>query len=167
MLTRVGIGFDAHPLVKGRALILGGVEIPHSAGLDGHSDADALSHAIADALLGAAGMGDLGALFPSTDPRLKGCSSLDLLRQVAGQVAAAGWLIGNVDAVIIAQEPRLAPHVDGMRAALAECLGTEAGAVSIKATTTDRLGTIGRGEGIAAQAVVLVRRAGDASPGHR
>jgi 2-C-methyl-D-erythritol 2,4-cyclodiphosphate synthase len=164
---RVGVGFDAHPLVLGRPLILGGVEIPHSTGLDGHSDADVLTHAIADAVLGAAGMGDLGALFPSTDPRLKGCSSLDLLRLVARQVAAEGWLVVNVDAVIIAQAPRLAPFVDRMRAALAECLGTGAGEVSIKATTTDRLGTIGRGEGIAAQAVALVRRAGDGSPGHR
>ncbi len=153
---RIGIGYDVHPLVPGRRLVLGGVEIPHEAGLEGHSDADVLAHAVADALLGAAGLGDLGRHFPSSDPALAGASSLGLLQQVAARLAAAGWGVANVDAVVVATAPRLAPHMDAMRAALASALGIPRESVSVKATTTDGLGAVGRGEGIAAQAVALL-----------
>ncbi len=154
---RVGVGFDAHRLAPGRPLILGGVEIPHERGLEGHSDADVLTHAIADALLGAAGLGDLGAVFPSEDPRWLGASSLDLLATVAGMLAGEYLGIGNVDAVVIAQQPSLAPYRDRMRSGLASALGVQVAAVSVKATTTDGMGFTGRGEGIAATAVVLVQ----------
>jgi 2-C-methyl-D-erythritol 2,4-cyclodiphosphate synthase len=153
---RIGTGFDVHALVSGRALILGGVTIPHSRGLAGHSDADVLLHAIADALLGALALGDLGVHFPDSDARWKGADSRALLRHVASLVAGLGWDIGNVDATVIAQAPRLAPFVAAMRANVAADLGCDPARVSVKATTTERLGFTGREEGIAAQAVVLL-----------
>ncbi len=154
---RVGTGYDVHRLVEGRPLILGGVRIPHSHGLEGHSDADVLFHAIADALLGAAALGDLGGHFPPGDPRFAGADSGDLLRQVAALAAEAGWAPVNVDATIIAQAPRLAPHVAAMRGNVGACLHLPLEAVSVKATTTEHLGFAGRGEGIAAQAAVLLQ----------
>jgi 2-C-methyl-D-erythritol 2,4-cyclodiphosphate synthase len=153
---RIGTGFDVHALVPGRALILGGVTIPHPRGLAGHSDADVLLHAIADALLGALALGDLGVHFPDSDARWKGADSRALLRHVASLVAGLGWDIGNVDATVIAQAPRLAPFVAAMRANVAADLGCDPARVSVKATTTERLGFTGREEGIAAQAVVLL-----------
>lgn len=159
---RIGQGTDAHRLVAGRALRLGGVEIPHPRGLAGHSDGDVLLHAIASALLGALGDGDLGRHFPSSDPRLAGIASGVLLAEVAGRVRAAQMAIANLDATVIAQEPRLAPHLENMRASVAALLGVETGRVSVKATSTDGLGAIGRGEGIAAQAVVLLVDAAEA-----
>jgi 2-C-methyl-D-erythritol 2,4-cyclodiphosphate synthase len=158
MSIRVGLGVDVHPLIEGRRLILGGIEIPHVLGLEGHSDADVLSHAIADALLGAAALGDLGRHFPSGDSRWKGVSSLGFLNHVIVLLEGQGWQIGNIDAVILAEEPKLAPHIPAMREMVAKALGMEPGDVSIKATTTDRLGLVGRGEGMAAQAVALIRR---------
>ena len=156
MTMRIGTGFDVHALVPGRALILGGVTIPHPRGLAGHSDADVLLHAIADALLGALALGDLGVHFPDSDARWKGADSRALLRHVASLVAGLGWDIGNVDATVIAQAPRLAPFVAAMRANIAADLGCDPARVSVKATTTERLGFTGREEGIAAQAVVLL-----------
>lgn len=153
---RVGIGYDIHPLEQGRPLMLAGVRMDHEAGLAGHSDGDALSHAVIDALLGAAALGDIGRHFPSDDERYRDADSLDLLRAGAKLIADAGYRTINVDATVIAEAPKLAPHVDAMRAKLAEALGIEAGAVSVKATTADRLGSLGRGEGIAALAVVLL-----------
>jgi 2-C-methyl-D-erythritol 2,4-cyclodiphosphate synthase len=164
MKTRIGIGVDVHPLVAGRPLILGGVTVPWKQGLEGHSDADVLSHAIADALLGAAALGDLGQHFPSGESRWEGTSSLEFLRRVLQLLAAAGWRPGNIDAVILAQEPRLADHIPAMRAAVAGALEMDPGEVSIKATTTDHLGLVGRQEGMAAQAVALIQRSG-AAPG--
>jgi 2-C-methyl-D-erythritol 2,4-cyclodiphosphate synthase len=159
---RIGQGVDAHPLAPGRPLLLGGVEIPHPRGLEGHSDGDVLLHALANALLGALGDGDLGRHFPSSDPRLAGVSSGVILGEVAARVRAAGFAIGNVDATVIAQEPRLAPHLEKMQASVAALLGVETGRVNVKATSTDGLGAIGRGEGIAAQAVVLLVAASEA-----
>lgn len=156
MTMRIGTGFDVHALVPGRALILGGVKIPHPRGLDGHSDADVLLHAIADALLGALALGDLGAHFPDSDPRWKGADSRVLLRHVGSLVADTGWDIGNVDATVIAQAPKLAPFIAAMRANISADLGCDLARISIKATTTERLGFTGREEGIAAEAVVLV-----------
>lgn len=156
MAMRIGTGFDVHALVDGRPLILGGVTIAHPRGLAGHSDADVLLHAIADALLGALALGDLGAHFPDSDPRWKDADSRALLRHVASLVAGLGWDIGNVDATVIAQAPKLAPFVAAMRANVAADLGCAPARVSIKATTTERLGFTGREEGIAAEAVVLV-----------
>lgn len=154
---RVGSGFDCHALVPGRRLVLGGVEIPNDSGLAGHSDGDALAHAIADALLGAAARGDIGQWFPSSDARWAGADSIDvLLRTVVDTLRAEGWAILNVDATIIAQRPRLAPHIPTMRERLAPVLGLALDAVSVKATTTDHLGALGRAEGIAAQAVALL-----------
>jgi 2-C-methyl-D-erythritol 2,4-cyclodiphosphate synthase len=151
--VRVGFGFDAHAFDDTRPLFLGGVEIPGSPGLSGHSDGDVLSHAIADALLGAAGLGDLGENFPGDD-RWKGASGLDILRSVAEKLEAAGWRVGNADATVVAERPRLASHREGMQAAVSEAVG---GAdVSVKLTSTDGLGFAGRGEGIAAFAVALV-----------
>lgn len=155
---RIGSGFDVHALVPGRALIIGGVRIEHPLGLEGHSDADVLLHAISDALLGAAALGDIGRHFPDTDPRWKGADSRRLLRHVCLLVVERGWRVGNVDATIIAQAPRMAPHVAAMVANIAADLGIEAGAVNVKATTTERLGFTGRGEGIAAQAVATIVR---------
>ncbi len=156
---RVGMGYDAHRLVKGRDLVLGGVKVPHHLGLEGHSDGDALTHALMDALLGAAALGDIGRFFSSDDPSLAGVSSVRLLRQVCHMVWAEGWQVENVDLTIVAQAPRLAPYADHMRALLAEALAVEMECVSVKATTTDRLGAYGREEGIAAYAVCLLRRA--------
>jgi 2-C-methyl-D-erythritol 2,4-cyclodiphosphate synthase len=156
---RIGQGFDTHRLAAGRPLMLGGIEIPHDRGLEGHSDGDALLHAITSALLGAMGEGDLGVHFPSSDPELEGIASAKLLAHVLTLVAARGFKIGNVDATVIAQEPRLAPHLDKMRGAVAGLLAVENERVNVKATSTDHLGAIGRGEGIAALAVVLLEPA--------
>ena len=153
---RIGQGFDVHPLVPGRKLVIGGVEIDHDRGLLGHSDADVLLHAICDALLGAAALGDIGKHFPDSDARFKGIDSRELLRQVARLLADRGRRTVNVDATIIAQAPRMAPHIPGMVANIAADLGIAPGDVNVKATTTEKLGSIGRGEGIAAQAVCLV-----------
>jgi 2-C-methyl-D-erythritol 2,4-cyclodiphosphate synthase len=151
---RVGQGFDVHPLAAGRRLVIGGVTIPHDKGLAGHSDADVLLHAICDALLGAAGLGDIGRHFPDTDARYSGADSRALLREVKRKLGATR--IVNVDATILAQAPRMAPHVPQMVANISADLGIEPSAVNVKATTTEALGFIGRGEGIAAQAVVLI-----------
>ena len=153
---RIGQGFDVHPLVPGRKLVIGGVEIEHDRGLLGHSDADVLLHAICDALLGAAALGDIGQHFPDSDARFKGIDSRELLRQVARLLADRGRRTVNVDATIIAQAPRMAPHIPGMVANIAADLRIAPGDVNVKATTTEKLGSIGRGEGIAAQAVCLV-----------
>jgi 2-C-methyl-D-erythritol 2,4-cyclodiphosphate synthase len=155
---RIGSGFDVHAFAEGRRLVIGGVDIPHERGLEGHSDADVLLHAISDALLGAAALGDIGRHFPDTDPRWKGADSRRLLRHVFSLVAERGWRVGNVDATIIAQAPRMAPHVASMVANIAADLDLDAGAVNVKATTTERLGFTGRGEGIAAQAVATIVR---------
>jgi 2-C-methyl-D-erythritol 2,4-cyclodiphosphate synthase len=148
-----GIGYDIHKLVPGRPLILGGVRIPHDKGLLGHSDADALVHAIIDSLLGAAGLGDIGLHFPDTDPAYKDADSLDLLKKAWGKIRNLNMEIVNIDAVIIAQEPKMAPHIEKMKANISEVLGIKTFSVNIKATTNEGLGPIGRGEGIAAQAI--------------
>jgi 2-C-methyl-D-erythritol 2,4-cyclodiphosphate synthase len=153
---RIGQGFDVHALVAGRKLVIGGVAIPHYKGLEGHSDADVLLHAICDALLGAAALGDIGRHFPDTDERYRGADSRALLRTVAGEVKKAGFRVVNVDATIIAQAPRMAPHIATMVANIAADLAIPANAVNVKATTTEQLGFAGRGEGIAAQAVALL-----------
>ncbi len=153
---RIGQGYDCHALVPGRPLVLGGVTIPHRAGLLGHSDADALLHAITDALFGAAGLGDIGKHFPDTDERFRGADSRVLLREAAQRVRDAGYEIGNIDATIIAQAPKMAPHLPGMIANIASDLGMDAGQVNLKAKTNERLGWEGREEGIAAQAIVLL-----------
>ena len=158
MTMRIGTGFDVHALVPGRALILGGVTIPHPRGLAGHSDADVLLHAIADALLGALALGDLGAHFPDSDARWKDADSRVLLRHVASLVAGAGWDIGNVDATIIAQAPRLAPFIAAMRANVAADLSCDPARVSIKAKTAEGCGAEGGGEAVSAEAVVLVQQ---------
>jgi 2-C-methyl-D-erythritol 2,4-cyclodiphosphate synthase len=155
-LARVGIGYDIHRLVFGRPLILGGTEIPFERGLDGHSDADALLHAIMDALLGAAGLGDIGQHFPSGDPRYKNVSSLLLLGQVIALLHGLGFGIGNVDATVVAERPRLAPYIPQMRRRIAETLGIPQERVGVKATTNEGLGPLGAGEGIAAWAVALI-----------
>ena len=153
---RIGHGFDVHQLVPGRALMIGGVKIDHPRGLLGHSDADVLLHAICDALLGAAGMGDIGKHFPDSDAKFKGIDSRELLRQVAAKISAAGFAVGNIDATIIAETPKMAPHIAAMVANVATDLGVDASQVNIKATTTEQLGFTGRGEGIAAEAVCLL-----------
>lgn len=153
---RIGQGFDVHALVAGRRLVIGGVSIPFGRGLEGHSDADVLLHAICDALLGAAGLGDIGRHFPDSDPAYRNADSRRLLRTVSGKLGANGMKVVNVDATIVAQEPRMAPHVPRMVENIAADLGIEPSRVNIKATTTEHLGFIGRAEGIAAQAVVLV-----------
>lgn len=157
-MTRTGIGYDVHRLVEGRKLILGGVEIPHSRGLDGHSDADVLAHAIADALLGCIGGGDIGHHFPNTDETIRGISSLEVLHRVVAVLAKAGARPVNVDATIIAEAPKIAPHIEAMRTKLAAALELNEADVSIKATTNERLGSIGREEGIAAMAVATVEQ---------
>jgi 2-C-methyl-D-erythritol 2,4-cyclodiphosphate synthase len=157
---RVGTAYDAHRLVEGRALVLGGVEIPHSHGLDGHSDADIVCHALCDALLGAAGMDDIGTLFPSEDERFRGARSLDLLAEAWGRIAGAGWSLVNVDAFVVLQAPRLAPYRLAMRTCVAGALSCGVERVSVRATGTDGLGFAGRGEGAACQAVALIRRVG-------
>ncbi|MDY6095568.1 MAG: 2-C-methyl-D-erythritol 2,4-cyclodiphosphate synthase [Oscillospiraceae bacterium] len=157
---RIGHGYDVHRLVPGRKLILGGVEIPHTTGLLGHSDADVLTHALMDALLGAAAMGDIGHLFPDSDAQFAGADSLQLLRAVMERLRAAGYAVGNVDCTVLAQAPKLAPYILQMRKNLAEILGCGLDAVSVKATTEEGLGFTGAKEGIAAHAVVLLRRDG-------
>jgi 2-C-methyl-D-erythritol 2,4-cyclodiphosphate synthase len=153
---RVGIGFDSHRFVEGRPLVLGGVVIPHDRGLDGHSDADVLTHAIVDALLGALAFGDIGTHFPDTDPRWRGTDSRVFLREATRLVRDHGHEIANVDATVITESPRLAPFVARMRAALADTMGVDAATVSVKATTAERLGAFGRGEGMAALAVAAL-----------
>ena len=153
---RIGQGFDVHALVPGRKLIIGGVDIPYEKGLDGHSDADVLLHAITDALLGAAGLGDIGRHFPDTDPAYKGADSLQLLQQAMNLLSERRWQVSNLDATIIAQAPRMAPHTPAMKKNIARVLGVQEDLVNIKAKTTERLGFTGRGEGIAAEAVVLI-----------
>ncbi len=155
---RVGIGFDLHPFGEGRPLILGGVKIPSEKGLLGHSDADCLTHALCDALLGALGKGDLGSHFPDTDPRYKGISSLLLLEEVVKMARREGWEVENVDATIVAQGPRLAPYLSQMEERIARTLRVEPGRVNVKATSPEALGALGREEGIGALAVVLLRR---------
>jgi 2-C-methyl-D-erythritol 2,4-cyclodiphosphate synthase len=154
--VRVGIGFDAHALEDGVPLVLGGVAIDHPRGLAGHSDGDVLAHALVDALLGAAGLGDIGSLFPSMDDRFRGVSSLVLLKEAYAQVRDAGWKLVNADCVLVGEEPRVAPHRDAMRSRLEEAIGE--GEVNVRATTTDQLGFTGRGEGLAAHAVALLER---------
>jgi 2-C-methyl-D-erythritol 2,4-cyclodiphosphate synthase len=156
---RIGQGFDVHALVAGRRLVIGGVEIPYDKGLAGHSDADVLVHAICDALLGAAGLGDIGRHFPDTDPRFRDADSRVLLSEVVRLVHASGWTLVNVDATIIAQAPRMAPHIPLMQERLRACLGGDC-QVNVKAKTMERLGAIGRGEGIAAEAVALLTSIG-------
>ena len=153
---RIGHGYDVHRLVEGRSLILGGVRIPFEKGLDGHSDADVLTHAVMDALLGAAAMGDIGKLFPDTDDRYLGADSIALLREVDRRLTEAGYRLGNLDVTVIAQRPKLAPYINQMRQNLASALRTELQNVSVKATTEEHLGFTGSGEGIAAHAVCLL-----------
>ena len=157
---RVGLGVDAHALAEGVPLVLGGVEIESARGLLGHSDGDVIAHALIDAVLGAAGLGDIGSVFPSGDARWEGASSLDLLRRAGQDVREAGWDLLNADCVLIGEEPKIAPLRERMRARLAEALGVEPEQVNVRATTTDGLGFTGRGEGLAAQAVALVRQRG-------
>jgi 2-C-methyl-D-erythritol 2,4-cyclodiphosphate synthase len=158
--VRVGTGHDAHRLRPGRDLIIGGVRIDHPLGLDGHSDADVLTHAVIDAVLGAAGLGDIGQHFPSSDPKYKGASSQDLLVTAVRAVKEAGYRIVNVDSTVIAEEPQLQPHLGAMRNQLARSLGVDPGAVSVKATSPEGLGALGRKAGIAAQAVALIEATG-------
>ncbi|WP_457654368.1 2-C-methyl-D-erythritol 2,4-cyclodiphosphate synthase [Rhodocaloribacter sp.] len=153
---RIGIGYDVHRLTEGRPLILGGVEIAHERGLAGHSDADVLLHAVADALLGAAALGDIGLHFPDTDERWRGADSRELLEAVGRLVAGAGFRISNIDATVALERPKLRPHIDAMRANIASALGLERGRVSVKATTTERLGFVGAEAGAAAYAVCLI-----------
>lgn len=153
---RIGHGYDVHRFGEGDFVTLGGVRIPHRFGLVAHSDGDVLLHALSDALLGAAALGDIGRHFPDTDPAFKGADSRALLRHVVGLVAAQGWRVGNVDATIVAQAPKMAPHIETMRALIAEDLGVAVGQVNVKATTTERLGFTGREEGIAVHAVALL-----------
>jgi 2-C-methyl-D-erythritol 2,4-cyclodiphosphate synthase len=157
-VIRVGLGYDSHRLVEGRPLILGGEIVPHSAGLKGHSDGDALCHAITDAILGAAALGDIGRHFPDTDPQYRNANSLGLLARAVGIVHEAGYAIENVDAVVVAEQPKLAPHVDRIRARLATTLGVDIGAVSVKGKTNEGMGEAGRGEGIVVHAVALLRK---------
>ena len=155
---RIGHGYDVHRLVSERKLILGGVELPFEKGLLGHSDADVLTHAVMDALLGAAALGDIGKLFPDSDPAYEGADSLALLRRVTEMLAEHGYQIGNVDATVLAQRPKLAPHIPSMREKLAGAMGISAEQVSVKATTEEGLGFTGSGEGVAAHAVVLIEK---------
>jgi 2-C-methyl-D-erythritol 2,4-cyclodiphosphate synthase len=158
--VRVGIGYDTHRLEPGRPLILGGVEIPWASGLLGHSDADVLTHVIMDALLGAAGLGDIGRRFPDTDPRYKDASSIALLAEVGRAIAAEGWALSNVDAVLIAQAPKIAPYVEQMRGNVADALGVDVARIGVKGTTTEGLGFEGEGLGMSAQAVAMIEAAG-------
>lgn len=156
---RIGHGYDVHRLTEGRELILGGVKIDYEKGLLGHSDADVLLHAVSDALLGAAGLGDIGRHFPDTDPKYKGADSLELLRQVAGKIAAAGYRVGNVDVTMIAQRPRLKDFIPQMEQNIASALNVEPGRINVKATTEERLGFTGSGEGMACHAVCILEEA--------
>ncbi|MDI9476705.1 MAG: 2-C-methyl-D-erythritol 2,4-cyclodiphosphate synthase [Natronincolaceae bacterium] len=155
---RVGIGYDVHSLVKGRKLIIGGVNIPYKKGLLGHSDGDVLLHAIKDSILGAAALGDIGKHFPDTDERYRGADSLELLREVGILINSKGYVINNLDAIIVAQEPKMAPYIEEMRNNIASALNTEVDKINIKATTTEGLGFIGTGEGIAAKSIVSIIR---------
>jgi 2-C-methyl-D-erythritol 2,4-cyclodiphosphate synthase len=159
-MVRTGLGIDTHAFAVGRPLILGGVDIPHEVGLAGHSDADVLTHAVIDALLGAAGLGDIGQHFPDTDPRFKDADSMELLRTVAVFLEERGWEIGNVDATVVLERPKLAPYRERIRANLAEALALPEDAVNVKATTGERMGFVGRGEGAAAMAVATLDRRG-------
>ncbi|MBF0444868.1 MAG: 2-C-methyl-D-erythritol 2,4-cyclodiphosphate synthase [Magnetococcales bacterium] len=159
MNIRVGQGFDVHRWVANRPLRLGGVDIPHNLGLLGHSDADVLLHAIMDALLGAAGLGDIGRHFPDTDEQFKGIDSRELLKRVYGEISKSSWQVVNLDATVICQKPKLAPYIPAMESCVAKILNTSTSCVNIKATTTEKLGFTGRGEGVAAQAVVLLSKA--------
>jgi 2-C-methyl-D-erythritol 2,4-cyclodiphosphate synthase len=159
-VIRTGLGIDAHAFAPGRPLILGGVDIPHEEGLAGHSDADVLTHAVIDALLGAAALGDIGQHFPDTDPRFKDADSLELLRTVIAYLDESGYEIGNVDATVLLERPRLAPYRERIRATLAEALGLPEDAVNVKATTGERMGFVGRGEGAAAMAIATLERRG-------
>jgi 2-C-methyl-D-erythritol 2,4-cyclodiphosphate synthase len=156
MTMRIGEGWDIHALVPGRALVIGGVAIPYDRGLLGHSDADVLLHAITDALFGAAGMGDIGRHFPDTDANFKGADSVLLLEEAARRLGQAGWNIVNVDSTVVAQAPRLAPHIEAMRARIAKALALEPAQVNVKAKTAEKLGPVGQGEAIEARAVVLL-----------
>ena len=153
---RIGEGWDIHVLVEGRPLMLGGIEVPHDKGLLGHSDADALLHAITDALLGAAGLGDIGRHFPDTDARFKGADSIALLVEAANRVRAQGWRIGNIDSTIVAQAPKLAPHIPAMQARIAQALGLDASQVNVKAKTAEKMGPVGQGQAMEARAVALL-----------
>ena len=155
---RMGHGYDVHRLTAGRPLILGGVHVPYDRGLDGHSDADVLTHAVMDALLGAAALGDIGQLFPDSDAAYAGADSIALLRRVTALLREHGWQVGNVDATVVAQTPKLAPYIPEMRRRLAETMGLDVDCVSVKATTEERLGFTGSGEGMAAHAVALIER---------
>ena len=159
MKLRVGTGFDVHPLTTGRKLVLGAVEIPHEKGLDGHSDADALLHAVTDAVLGALGWDDIGTFFPNTDPKWKGAPSSTFLAQIWEKAEREGWSLVNCDTVILAEAPKMKPHIPQMREKLAQLFNAEAGQIGVKATTMEKLGFVGREEGIAAQAVVLLQKA--------
>ena len=159
MTLRIGEGWDVHALVPGRKLVLGGVEVPFERGLLGHSDADVLLHAITDALLGAAGLGDIGRHFPDTDPRFKGADSVALLTEAAARVREAGWRVGNIDSTVIAQAPKLAPHIEAMRQRIAAALGLLEAQVNVKAKTAEKLGPVGQGLSIEARAVVLLTAA--------
>lgn len=156
---RIGEGWDTHALVPGRRLVVGGVEIPFERGLLGHSDADVLLHAITDALVGGAGLGDIGTHFPDTDERFRGADSVILLQEAARRVREAGWSVMNVDSTVVAQAPKLAPHIPGMRARIAEALSLDASQVNVKAKTAEKLGPVGMGQSIEARAVVLLQRA--------
>lgn len=158
MHIRVGEGWDTHALVEGRPLILGGVRIEHSHGLLGHSDADALLHAITDAVLGASGLGDIGRHFPDTDMQFKGADSVVLLREAMSRVRQAGWSLGNIDCTIVAQAPKMAPHIPQMRTKIAEAVGLEPDAVNVKAKTAEKMGPVGEGKAIEARAVCLLAR---------
>jgi 2-C-methyl-D-erythritol 2,4-cyclodiphosphate synthase len=153
---RIGEGWDVHALVPGRALVIGGVAIPFERGLLGHSDADVLLHAITDALLGAAALGDIGRHFPDTDERFRGADSLQLLAEAARRVREHGWQVGNVDSTVIAQAPRLAPHIDGMRERIAQALGVAIGQVNVKAKTAEKVGPVGEGAAVEARAIALL-----------
>lgn len=158
---RIGEGWDIHALVPGRALILGGIQVPHTTGLLGHSDADVLLHAITDALVGAAGMGDIGSHFPDTDAAFRGADSAVLLAEAMRRVAAKGWQVNNVDSTVIAQAPKLAPHIPAMRANIAKTLGVDESQVNVKAKTAEKMGPVGQGAAMEARAVVLLVRAGE------
>lgn len=160
LAMRIGEGWDIHALVPGRDLVLGGVTIPHTAGLLGHSDADALLHAITDALVGAAGLGDIGTHFPDTDERFRGANSAVLLTEAMRRVADQGWVVNNVDSTVIAQAPKLAPHIPAMRASIARALGIDEAQVNVKAKTAEKMGPVGQGAAMEARAVVLLVRAG-------
>jgi 2-C-methyl-D-erythritol 2,4-cyclodiphosphate synthase len=160
MSSRTGIGYDSHRLEEGRRLVLGGVEVPSDRGLTGHSDADALTHAVIDALLGAAGLGDIGQHYPDTDEQWRDADSLDLLRDVGGFLSDHGWTVHHIDATVVCEAPRLSPHRDAMRARLADCLGLAPLEVNVKFTTNEGMGLVGSGEGIAALAVATVERDG-------